>query len=372
MLRSTSGESIYVEAPQIVVSGNSYFLLGSPTLTFANSPRASLSSPSPEGVYVGVEIARHPPRLIPPPPNAMVLPELLAFADEQGSINMIWNSAKANRSETASSMVLLGNVWSEKTGIPPIPNVLWKSLGTAVSSDGYGVQAIVALSPLEIYDRPSLVAIRTGAGWNYRRVPKLFGIYAGIAVSRGSVTVSYVTNVAGDGNTLFTRTSRDGLRSWAPPVRVSHSGSGSVDWPKLHLLENGTLALVWISDSKHVRIALSRNDGRSWDSTAAYTSPSSISSFASADDRGVVYALVMEPASTRADRAETPALMVWNRHQWKRHSLSQYPSAFGVPALTVIGDTLLAAWGSPEASLATTVLARFQTSCNTKSRRAGG
>lgn len=374
-LRSPTGERVFIEGAKAVLVGKNLMLLGYPTLVSEASRRDDTASPG--MIYLGVRLIGNAAGAPIPLPERTGAYRLLRVAPTPtGVIDALWRSDGPVDSllsrDSLRSASWSGTSWSAPRIVPGFGHAaLWSPLRVS--------------QPARSVDGPWLRAadkiVRwTWHGWQVHSVADQAELYFDVLSLRGGVDLlTYVANASPGGNTVFLKRSTDRGRTWSAGQRVGPAVSDPAYEPHLLALDTQRVALVWIEGSQPLigqtlRLALSRDAGRTWNQQASYRLPQSARTLSTAvDSLGTIH-VVTQLAMDATSSFTVPYHAVW-RATWSGAWLAQKSAtAFGVATIDAVGPrSVLMTWsefeGQAQASMPVTKVIIGDAACFARAGR---
>ncbi len=270
----SGGETVYVEAPQVLRTERGLLLLGTPTILIRGLQD---SVGAVDATQVGVRLREHGPADLVARPRSggpILFPRTVATGD--GAVHITWGRSTDPTSVMPTVQGILyarydGAAWTDPRVLATSRQFFWEPGSQAgLSSAGTGV--VLAVPEVDsVGGKYVLVARASADRSSAARIPvSAFAVYATSAAPTPSgVVVAYVASAGpGDRNSLFVTKSADTGVTWSPPVRVQAGLGDGVHHPAL--LSNGSrLLLTWQLASPDGRadsiaVAASGDEGASW------------------------------------------------------------------------------------------------------------
>ena len=315
-LRTAAGHSVFVEAPQVVVTRTDTLLIGSWGMEVDSLPRILTAGFLLEsnGIVRSIPLPIVAERWGPP----------RMAAEPDGRVAVFWVPTDSSSRSVLMSRLGEGG-WSDVTTVEADADLVWNSVQpSALRAEGEGMLLFVPTS-----SREGGVLARLSASGSRAipvRIEMLF--YARVAVLReGALVLAYVAYGDPDGNTLYVRRSTLGGDSVGHRIRISEPGAGTVYDPDLHAAGDTLLYLTWGARDtsgvmRQLALATSTDGGRSWQRHASATLAGGFDVlWSGVDARGRLH-VVLRGYPGGAPR---PVHLLWTGDAWRTTLVPQAP-----------------------------------------------
>jgi hypothetical protein len=349
-----SGRRLFIESPSLAVSKEFSLIAGFPALLYEHAPpttarevRLGVIEEKGRG-FIPVHMAGRP--------RERYWPRAAAAG---GLVHVVWGEDTAVVESQIPRVRQLwymnhdGTRWSAPEKIWGPASVTWDP---GAASDLHATRSGVALA------LPAIVGRESGVLYLERRRERwisTFIVHRGLPgqaelapVANGTSVVSLiaadVSARRSNGNSVFTAVIKPvagGARADAIE-RVHYSGLGAAWSPRIHELDRGKMALMWLqADSGMNRatrvLAATSSGGVRWREVEAISFPDGLEGLHSSASRRSVHLV-----STRAQRGAEPVYMEWTEGRWSTAVLLTNATAQTAPRMLDDGHTAFAVWSS--------------------------
>ena len=339
----------YVEAPDIVTTREGTYLLGAPAFAVTEAGTAyRVAGPTGSPFLIGARLDPNGAVTPIPEPTREPMRTPRAVLDPLGRLNLLWVVADSMGTPVADKPIfwsrLDGLRWSPPDSVPRTAGLhIWGettvSPPTSLGSDLSFVATFGIPS-----DRSRSISWR-GGKWIAGPTP-LYQMYLSLAVASDTVVAAYVAYGDPDGNTVFTKRSLDGGKTFGGETRISAPGIGMATDVRILRQARGRLVVIWIADVRgksSIFAAYSDNGGRSWENSRPFSPNAGIVAMRAETTRtGKVVAI----AQVGGFPSVVPTYIEWRDGAWSEPMpVVRQPNSSPGVATIAAPDSVIMAWG---------------------------
>jgi hypothetical protein len=345
-LVTADSAQFYIEAPAILEKLGDLVFLGSPAVAVSlTADRTSLRA---SDSLIGARLSRKGITAIPrPSPDSLDISRAAVTPD--GQVTLLWGHEDSlTRQTNIMWSELRADHWVEPKAIPGTTDLnIWR---TNLVSRPATIDRTVVLAAAPGADQRDHARILywDKQGWASRPLKDHHQLYSSITqAGNGDWVMGYVDYGEPDGNTVYARRSTDHGATWLLPLRISEPRTGPAFDVDIVSLGGNRLAIVWGAGGgmlqNEVRISISNDAGRTWESQLPWRASGgivSVRSVAAGRDRVGVAVQAM-----RTNGAGGPHYLEWSdgwRNAWVAPDSIR---SFGVTTIARISNGTVLAWG---------------------------